>query len=83
MAFPSFRETEEMADYVRENFRWHWRSALRPLRPLSEDYRELCLHFVLSKVEAAAHDFELPEMIQDAFCAILLNDAVRLDIVIG
>ncbi|KAJ8434129.1 hypothetical protein Cgig2_024247 [Carnegiea gigantea] len=42
-------ETEEMADYERENFRWHWRSASCTPRPLPEDYRELCLHFVLSK----------------------------------
>ncbi|KAJ8425253.1 hypothetical protein Cgig2_015860 [Carnegiea gigantea] len=83
MAFLPFRETGEIADYIRENFRWHWRSASRPPRPLPEDYRVLCLHFVLSKAEEAACEFELPEMVQATFYAMLLNDAVGLGIVSG
>ncbi|KAJ8440230.1 hypothetical protein Cgig2_023995 [Carnegiea gigantea] len=62
MAFPPFRETEEMDDYARENFRWHWRKVSHLRRPLSENYRELYPHFVLSKAEDAVRDFELPEM---------------------
>ncbi|KAJ8453190.1 LOW QUALITY PROTEIN: hypothetical protein Cgig2_008074 [Carnegiea gigantea] len=81
IAFPPFKEIEEMADYVRENFRWHWRSASRPPRLLPEDYRELCLHFVLSK--EAVRDFELSKMVQANFYAILLNDTVGLGIVSG
>ena len=72
-----------MADYVRENFRWHWRSASRPPLPVPEDYRELCPHFALSNAEEAACNFELPEMVQATFYAMLLNDAVGLGIVSG
>ncbi|KAJ8432114.1 LOW QUALITY PROTEIN: hypothetical protein Cgig2_027302 [Carnegiea gigantea] len=76
-------ETEEMADCVRENLQWHWRSASRPPCPLPEDYRELCPHFALSKAEEAARDFELPEIVQATFYAMLLNDAIELGIVNG
>ncbi|KAJ8430132.1 hypothetical protein Cgig2_011076 [Carnegiea gigantea] len=80
MAFTPLQDTEEMADHVRETFQWHWRSALRPLRTLLEDYRELCPCFTLSEAEEAARDFNLPEMIQVTFYAMLLNDAVELGI---
>ncbi|KAJ8421484.1 hypothetical protein Cgig2_014962 [Carnegiea gigantea] len=75
--------TEEVADNVRETFRWHWRSASHPLRPLPEDYRELCPCFTLSEAEEAAHDFNLPEMVQATFYAMLLNDAMELGIASG
>ncbi|KAJ8434599.1 LOW QUALITY PROTEIN: hypothetical protein Cgig2_025025 [Carnegiea gigantea] len=58
-------------------------SASRPPHPLPEDYQELCLHFVLSKVEEAARNFELLEMVQATFYDMLLNDAVGLGIVSG
>ncbi|KAJ8433006.1 hypothetical protein Cgig2_010982 [Carnegiea gigantea] len=38
MAFPPLCDTKEMADFVRESFRWHWRSSTRPPRPLPGDY---------------------------------------------
>ncbi|KAJ8433817.1 hypothetical protein Cgig2_017887 [Carnegiea gigantea] len=39
--------------------------------------------YVLSKAEEAACNFELPEMVQATFYAMLLNDVVELDIVSG
>ena len=39
--------------------------------------------FTLSDAEEAARDFELPEMVQTTFYAMLLNDAVELGIVSG
>jgi len=70
-----------MADHVRETFRWHWRNASRLLRPLKEDYWDLCPYFILFKAEEAARDFKIPKMVQATFYAILLNNAVGLGIV--
>ncbi|KAJ8422898.1 hypothetical protein Cgig2_026419 [Carnegiea gigantea] len=67
-----------MADFVRESFRWHWRSAVRQPCPLPDDYWDLCPHFTLSDAKRAVHDFELPEMVQATFYAMLLNDVVEL-----
>ncbi|KAJ8441232.1 hypothetical protein Cgig2_033956 [Carnegiea gigantea] len=65
----------DMADYVRV---WHWRRAIRPPRPLPEDYLDLCPRFLLPEAERATHDFELPEMVQATSYAMPLNDAVEL-----
>jgi len=81
MAFPHLHDTGEMANFMRKSFRWPWRSATCPSRPLPDDYRDLCPHFTLSNEESAAVDFELLEIIQVTFYAILLNDDVELDIV--
>jgi len=71
-----------MAGYVRENFKWYWKSASHLPRPLPEGYQELCPHFVLSKEEEAACDFELPKMVEATFYA-MLNDAIGLGIMSG
>jgi len=63
MAFPPLYDTREMADFVRESFRWHWRGATCPPHPLPDDYQDLCLCFALSNAERAALDFELPEVV--------------------
>jgi len=81
MAFPPLYNTREIADYVRESFIWCWRRATRPPRPLPEDYHVLCPRFSLHKTEGAAADFELPEMVQVTFYAMLLNEAVELHVV--
>ena len=81
MAFPPLDGTREMADFVRESFRWHWRSATRLPHPLPDDYQDLFPHLTLSDVERATLDFELPEMIQVTFYAMLLNNAVEPGIV--
>ncbi|KAJ8433501.1 LOW QUALITY PROTEIN: hypothetical protein Cgig2_018035 [Carnegiea gigantea] len=67
-----------MADHVKETFKWHFRRALRPPRPLPEDYRDLCLGFTLPDAEETACDFNIPEIVQATFYAILVNDAVEL-----
>ncbi|KAJ8439391.1 hypothetical protein Cgig2_021805 [Carnegiea gigantea] len=48
---------------------------------VSQDFQELWPHFSLPEAERAALDFELLEMIQATFYAMLLNDAVELGIV--
>ncbi|KAJ8423386.1 hypothetical protein Cgig2_000556 [Carnegiea gigantea] len=83
MVFPPLYDTREMADYVRESFIWHWRRATNPPHPLPEDYHILCLRFLLPKAERAAVDFELPEIVQATFYAMLLNEAVELGVVLG
>ena len=52
-----------------------------PPCPLPEDYRDLCLGFTLPDAEEAACDFDIPEIIQATFYAILLNNAVELSVV--
>ncbi|KAJ8423866.1 hypothetical protein Cgig2_033790 [Carnegiea gigantea] len=70
-----------MADHVRESFVWCWRRASGPPHPLPEDFHALCPHFSLPEAEGAAADFELPEMVQATFYAMLLNEAVELGVV--
>ncbi|KAJ8429947.1 hypothetical protein Cgig2_003515 [Carnegiea gigantea] len=71
MAFPPLHDTREMADFVKESFKWHWRSAACPPRPLLDSYQE------------SACDFELLEMVQATFYAMLLNDAIELGAISG
>ncbi|KAJ8446499.1 hypothetical protein Cgig2_027461 [Carnegiea gigantea] len=52
-------------------------------RPLPEDYHILCPCFSLPEAERAATDFELLEILQATFYAILLNEAVELGAVCG
>ncbi|KAJ8445655.1 hypothetical protein Cgig2_009056 [Carnegiea gigantea] len=63
MAFPPTHSTREMANYVRETFTWHWRSASCLPRPLPEDFNVLCLYFSLAEAEAGATESELPEIV--------------------
>jgi len=67
-----------MADHVRETFKWHWTSALRPPCALPEYYQDLCPCFTLFDMKKTACDFELSKMVQATFYAMLLNDAVEL-----
>ncbi|KAJ8426359.1 hypothetical protein Cgig2_025498 [Carnegiea gigantea] len=83
MAFPPLHETREMADFVRDSFRWRWRSTTCPPRLLPDDYQDLCPRFMLSDVESAALEFELLEMVKVIFYAMPLKDAVELGIVSG
>ncbi|KAJ8421186.1 hypothetical protein Cgig2_011314 [Carnegiea gigantea] len=80
MAFPFICNTREMANYARESFIWCWRSASHPPHPLPEDFQVLCPHFSLSDAEGVAADFELPEIVQATFYAMLLNEAVDLGV---
>ncbi|KAJ8428867.1 hypothetical protein Cgig2_010809 [Carnegiea gigantea] len=83
LAFPPLYDTREMTDYVRESFIWRWERATRLPHPLSKDCHILCPHFSLSKAKGAATDFELPEMVQATFYAMLVNVAVELGVVGG
>ncbi|KAJ8423391.1 LOW QUALITY PROTEIN: hypothetical protein Cgig2_003776 [Carnegiea gigantea] len=56
-------------------------SASRPPRPLPEDYQDICPRFTSSDAEEEMRDFELPEMMQATFYAMLPNDAVEQGIV--
>ncbi|KAJ8434141.1 hypothetical protein Cgig2_000861 [Carnegiea gigantea] len=60
---------------------WHLRRASRPPHLFPEDYRELYPSFTLPDEEEAAHDFNIREIVQATFYAMLLNDAVELGIV--
>ncbi|KAJ8449213.1 hypothetical protein Cgig2_021677 [Carnegiea gigantea] len=68
MAFPPLHYTREMADFMKESFRWHWRSATCLPHLLLDDYQDLCPRFALSYA---------------TFYPILLNDAAKLGIVSG
>jgi len=52
-----------MANYVRETFIWHWRSASRPPRPLPDDFYVLRPRFSLAEAESVATKFGLPEIV--------------------
>ena len=80
MAFPPIYNMREFANYVRETFIWCWRSALRPPRPLLEDFHVLCPCFLLAEAETAAAEFELPEIVQAIFYAMLLNESIKLGV---
>ncbi|KAJ8447058.1 LOW QUALITY PROTEIN: hypothetical protein Cgig2_025435 [Carnegiea gigantea] len=51
------------------------------LTPLLEDYHVLCPRFSFPEAEGAAANFELPEMVQAIFYAMLLNEVVELGLV--
>ncbi|KAJ8425255.1 hypothetical protein Cgig2_015862 [Carnegiea gigantea] len=77
--FPNFTGTEQAAEYVWDTLRWPLResSALCP-NPLPKDYHGLCLGFDLGVATQYAHNFNIPEMVQAIFYAMVLNDAVEL-----
>ena len=81
MAFPPFRDTEEMVYHIRETFKWHLRMASRPPRQLLEVYRDSCSSFTLSDAEEAARYFNIPEIVQATFYVMLLNDILELSVV--
>ncbi|KAJ8426729.1 hypothetical protein Cgig2_011550 [Carnegiea gigantea] len=73
-------KTGEIALYILENCEWDWREVAFPSLRLPDDYQDLCPDFDLSQAKEAAQDFLLPEIPQVTFCAMLLNDAVRLGV---
>ena len=44
-------------------------------------YRDLCPSFTLPDPEEAAREFNIPEIVQSAFFAMLHNDVVELSLV--
>ena len=80
MAFPHFLSTREMAEYVVHHFYWYRRRVAFPPSPLPKDFRALCPSYELTVAEEAAGSFELAELPQVIFYAILLNKGERLAI---
>ncbi|KAJ8453133.1 LOW QUALITY PROTEIN: hypothetical protein Cgig2_008017 [Carnegiea gigantea] len=78
MAFPSLYDIKEMADYaiLHLALKESHSSALSHSRRLPRHMPTL-----LITSERAAADFELPEMVQATFYAMLLNEAVKLGVV--
>ena len=56
------------------------RRASRP-RPLLEDYWDLCPSITLPDAEEAGCDFNIPEIVQATFYAIVVNNTVELSVV--
>ncbi|KAJ8429885.1 hypothetical protein Cgig2_014165 [Carnegiea gigantea] len=81
MVFPPLYDAREMADYVRESFILHWRRTTRSPHPLLKDYYILWPCFSLLEAEGAVVGFELLEMVQVTFYAMLLNEAVEFGVV--
>ena len=54
-----------------------------PPEPLPYDYRELCPDSDLAMAEEYAQDYEVPELPQVVFIAMLLSDAVKLGVLSG
>ncbi|KAJ8439645.1 hypothetical protein Cgig2_021657 [Carnegiea gigantea] len=51
-----------------------------PSYALSDDYQDLHLNFILSNAQEAARDFLLPKIVQAIFYAMVVNDALELDV---
>ena len=54
-----------------------------PPSPLPKDFRTLCLNFDLVVAEQAGEHYELPELPQAIFNAMLLNEAEKLGVLHG
>ena len=70
-----------MADHVSETFKWHLRKASCPPQLVPVDFQDLCSSFTLPDTEEAAHDFNILEIIQATFYAMMVNDALQLSVV--
>ncbi|KAJ8435161.1 hypothetical protein Cgig2_007782 [Carnegiea gigantea] len=81
IAFPPFCDTEEMADHVRETFKWRLRKASHPPPLLLEDFQDLYPSFTLPDAEEAACDFNILEIVQATFYMMEVNDVVELSTV--
>ncbi|KAJ8425510.1 hypothetical protein Cgig2_024221 [Carnegiea gigantea] len=83
MAFPPCRDTEEMADHIKETFKWHLRRALRSPRLLPKDYQDLCPSFTLltRRRQHATSTFLKSSRPLSTFYAMVINDAMELSVV--
>ncbi|KAJ8422953.1 LOW QUALITY PROTEIN: hypothetical protein Cgig2_031575 [Carnegiea gigantea] len=75
MAFPPIHNMREMPNYVRETFIW---GALCSPRLLPEDFHVLCPRFSLAEAGGVTAEFEILEIVQATFYAMLLNEAFAL-----
>ncbi|KAJ8429347.1 hypothetical protein Cgig2_008794 [Carnegiea gigantea] len=83
MAFPRFLDTEAMSEFVICHFQWNRRGKAFPPSPFPKDFRSLCPDFDLTTTEQAAAQYELPEVPQVIFYAMLLNEAEKLGVLHG
>ena len=65
------------------NFEWDRRGISFPLLPLPNDFQALCLSYEVAVAEEAAQCFQLPELPQVMFYAMLLSEAERLGVLHG
>ncbi|KAJ8422466.1 hypothetical protein Cgig2_017473 [Carnegiea gigantea] len=80
MGFPRSLTMDETALYVLGNFEGCRSEVVFPPGPLPYNYEELCPDFNLTAPEEYTQDFEVPELPQVVFLAMLLNDAVKLKV---
>ncbi|KAJ8428869.1 hypothetical protein Cgig2_010811 [Carnegiea gigantea] len=79
--FPYFASTVQVAEYVRDNFRWALRDPSAPgPRPLPSDYHSLCPRFYLGVVTRYAYDSNTQEMVQIIFYGMVIDDVTELGI---
>ncbi|KAJ8449202.1 hypothetical protein Cgig2_027204 [Carnegiea gigantea] len=83
MAFSCFLGTKAIGEYVTRHFAWDRRGVAFPPLPLLKDFQALCPSFELAVAEEAAEYYELPELPQVIFYAMLLNEAERLGVLQG
>ncbi|KAJ8442131.1 LOW QUALITY PROTEIN: hypothetical protein Cgig2_011321 [Carnegiea gigantea] len=83
MAFSRSLSTKEMAKYVVRHFEWDRHGMAFPPSPLPKDFQALCPSYELVVEEEAAEDYELPDLSQVIFYAMLLNEAERLGVLHG
>ena len=83
MDFPGSRSTSEMAQYVIRNFQWDLCRVAFPPSPPPNDFHGLCPSYDLAMAEEGAQCFELPELPQVIFHAMLLSKAERLGVLHG
>ncbi|KAJ8420864.1 hypothetical protein Cgig2_021280 [Carnegiea gigantea] len=83
MAFHRSLSTGEMAEYVAYHFEWDRREVAFPPLPLPNDFQALCPSYELAVSKEAARRFELLELSQVIFYAMLLNEVERLGVLYG
>jgi len=83
MAFPHSLDTKAMSKFVVRRFQWGRRGKAFPPSPFPKDFRSLCPDFDLATAEQAAAQYELPELPQVIFYAMLLNEAEKLGVLQG
>ena len=79
MAFPHSLGTKALSEFLIHLFSWDCLGKAFPPSSLPKDFRTLCPDFDLAVAEQAAEYYELPELPQVIFYAMLLNEAEKLD----
>lgn len=79
MVFSYHLNTEEMTLHVWETINWHLRGVAHPPRPLHENYRDLCLDFILADAkEVGRHYQKISKLVHTTFYAMVVNEALEL-----